>query len=168
VVLCDVSGSVANFAGFTLMLVFALREQFNRVRAFTFVDDIHEVTDRFVPGADPATTMSELAASARYASMWGRTNYGRALTRFHEEHADALTPKTNLLVLGDARSNHSDLALPVVADLVHLARHSWWLNPEHVRNWNTGDSAAAEYGRLVPMVECRNLNQLGEFVHDLA
>jgi uncharacterized protein with von Willebrand factor type A (vWA) domain len=168
VVLCDVSGSVANFASFTLMLVFALREQFNRVRAFTFVDEIHEVTDRFTTGGDPATTMADLAASARYASLWGRTNYGRALTRFHEQYADALTPKTNLLVLGDARSNHTDLALPVVKDLVHAARRSWWLNPEHARNWNTGDSAAREYGRHFAMVECRNLTQLGEFVHDLA
>ena len=168
VVLCDVSGSVANFASFTLMLVFALREQFNRVRAFTFVDEIHEVTDRFDTRGDPAQTMADLAASARYASLWGRTNYGRAFTRFSEEYADALTPRTNLLVLGDARSNHTDLALPVVADLVHAARHSWWLNPEHARNWNTGDSAAREYGRLLAMVECRNLTQLGEFVHDLA
>ncbi len=168
VVLCDVSGSVANFASFTLMLVFALREQFDRVRAFTFVDEIHEVTDRFGTGADPAQTMSELAASARYATLWGRTNYGRAFTRFAEQHADALTPRTNLLVLGDARSNHTDLALPVVEDLVHAARRSWWLNPEHHRSWNTGDSAARDYGRLVPMVECRNLTQLGEFVHDLA
>ncbi len=168
VVLCDVSGSVASFAGFTLMLVFALREQFNRVRAFTFVDEIHEVTDRFDTRADPARTMSELAASARHASLWGRTNYGRAFTRFADQHPDALTPKTNLLVLGDARSNHTDLALPVLADLVHAARHSWWLNPEHARNWNTGDSAVREYGRLVPMLECRNLTQLGDFVHDLA
>ncbi len=168
VVLCDVSGSVANFAGFTLMLVFALREQFNRVRAFTFVDEIHEVTDRFETGRDPAQTMADLAASARHASLWGRTNYGRAFTRFADQYADALTPKTHLLVLGDARSNHTDLALPVVRELVHASRHSWWLNPEHQRNWNTGDSAAAEYGRLVPMVECRNLTQLGEFVHDLA
>ena len=168
VVLCDVSGSVANFASFTLMLVFALREQFNRVRAFTFVDEIHEVTDRFSTRGDPAQTMADLAASARYASLWGRTNYGRAFTRFSDAYGDALTPKTNLLVLGDARSNHTDLALPVVKDLVHAARHSWWLNPEHTRNWNTGDSAAREYGLVMPMVECRNLTQLGEFVHDLA
>jgi uncharacterized protein with von Willebrand factor type A (vWA) domain len=168
VVLCDVSGSVASFASFTLMLVFALREQFNRVRAFTFVDEIHEVTDRFGTGRDPAQAMTDLADSARHASLWGRTNYGRAFTRFAEQHADALGPKANLLVLGDARSNHTDLALPVVEDLVHAARHSWWLNPEHARNWNTGDSAAREYGRLIPMVECRNLTQLGEFVHDLA
>ena len=93
--------------------------------------------------------MAELAASARHATLWGRTNYGRAFTRFADEHPDALTPKTNLLVLGDARSNHTDLALPVVKDLVYAARHTWWLNPEHARNWNTGDSAAREYGRLV-------------------
>ena len=53
-------------------------------------------------------------------------------------------------------------------DLVHAARHTWWLNPEHVRNWDTGDSAASDYARIAPMVECRNLTQLGEFVHDLA
>ncbi|HEX2892472.1 MAG TPA: VWA domain-containing protein [Marmoricola sp.] len=168
VVLCDVSGSVANFAGFTLMLVFALREQFDRVRAFTFVDEIHEVTDRFRPGLDPAETMTALAASAQHASLWGRTSYGRAFTRFAEQHADALTPKTNLLVLGDARSNYSDLAMPVVADLVKSARHAWWLNPEAPHHWGTGDSAAQEYSALMPMVECRNLVQLGQFVHDLA
>ena len=168
VVLCDVSGSVANFASFTLMLVFALREQFDRVRAFTFVDEVHEVTDRFRPGLDPVETLAALAASAQHASLWGRTNYGRAFTRFAEKHPDALTPKTNLLVLGDGRSNYSDLALPVLADLVKSARHAWWLNPESPRHWGTGDSAAHEYAALLPMVECRNLHQLGQFVHDLA
>ncbi len=168
VVLCDVSGSVAGFAGFTLMLVFALREQFERVRAFTFVDDVHEVTDDFARGADPADALARLAASAAHASRFGRTQYGRALTRFAEQHGDALTPRTHLLVLGDARSNYGDLALPVLADLVHAARRSWWLNPEHPRHWGTGDSAAPEYAALLPMVECRNLTQLGEFVHDLA
>ena len=168
VILCDVSGSVANFANFTLMLVFALREHFSRVRAFTFVDEIHEVTDRFRVGADPVEVLAELAASARYASMWGRTSYGRAFTRFAEAHRDALNPRTNLLVLGDARSNYTDLALPVVRDLAAAARHSWWLNPEHRRHWNTGDSAARDYDAIIPMVECRNLTQLGEFVERLA
>lgn len=168
VVLCDVSGSVANFANFTLMLVFALREQFNRVRAFTFVDEIHEVSDRFHPGADPIETMASLAASAQYASLWGRTNYGRAFTRFVELHSDALGPKTNLLILGDARSNYSDLALPVLQQMEHESRHAWWLNPESPRHWNTGDSAARDYAQIVTMVECRNLVQLGDFIHDLA
>lgn len=168
VVLCDVSGSVANFANFTLMLVFALREQFNRVRAFTFVDDVHEVTDRFTVGGDPVQILTELAASAQYASLWGRTNYGRAFTRFEESFAEALTPRTNLLILGDARSNYSDLGLPMLKKMSYDARNSWWLNPESAKHWNTGDSAARDYGAVVPMRECRNLTQLGDFIHELA
>jgi uncharacterized protein len=168
VVLCDVSGSVANFAQFTLMLVYALREQFTAVRAFTFVDQIHEVTDVFRPGADPADVLTELAARTVHAARWGRTNYGRALSTFAEEYAEALGPRSSLLILGDARSNYSDLSLDVLKDLVGRARHAWWLNPEHTRHWATGDSAADTYREVLPMVECRNLAQLSDFVHDLA
>src|SRR4029079_15069028 len=118
--------------------------------------------------ADPVETLASLAASAQHATLWGRTSYGRAFTRFAEQHPDALGPKTNLLVLADSRPNSSDLALPVVAGLVKQARHAWWLNPEATRHWDTGDSAAREYAALMPMVECRNLVQLGQFAHDLA
>ena len=168
VVLCDISGSVANFAQFTLLLVYALRDQFTKVRAFTFVDQVHEVTHHFRPGADVADVMADLAASASHAALWGRTNYGRAFTTFDQQHGDALGPKSALLVLGDARSNYSDLALDTFRGMVDRSRHAWWLNPEHARHWNTGDSAAAAYAEVVSMVECRNLTQLGEFVHDLA
>ncbi|KQY62639.1 vWA domain-containing protein [Nocardioides sp. Root140] len=167
VVLCDVSGSVANFAQFTLLLVFALRDQFTKVRAFTFIDHVHEVTHHFKPGADVVDVMADLAAATSHAALWGRTNYGRAFTKFVEEHADALGPKTSLLVLGDARSNYSDLQLDGFKAMVAQCRNAWWLNPEHARNWGTGDSAAPQYAELVSMVECRNLAQLGEFVHDI-
>jgi uncharacterized protein with von Willebrand factor type A (vWA) domain len=167
VVLCDVSGSVAGFASFTLLLVFALREQFGKVRAFTFVDRVHEVTHHFRPGADPERVLADLAASSAHAARFGRTDYGRAFTELLADHADALGPRTSLLVLGDARSNYSDLALPALRELTGSVRHAWWLNPEHPRHWDTGDSAAGPYREIVPMVECRNLTQLGEFVHDL-
>lgn len=167
VVLCDVSGSVANFAQFTLLLVYALRDQFTSVRAFTFIDHVHEVTHHFRPGADPADVLADLAASTAHAALWGRTNYGRALSKFEETYADALGPKSSLLILGDARSNYSDLHLDVLKRLAGSARHAWWLNPEHRRHWDSGDSAATWYGEIVPMVECRNLTQLGEFVHDI-
>ena len=167
VVLCDVSGSVANFASFTLLLVYALREQFGKVRAFTFVDDVHEVTEEFVPGADLEETLTHLAASARHSSLWGRTDYGRAFVQFREKYPDALGPKSSLLVLGDARSNYTDPRIATLRDMVDASRHAWWLNPEARRQWDTGDSSAREYGEVVPMVECRNLTQLTEFVHDL-
>lgn len=167
VVLCDVSGSVAHFAQFTLLLVHALRDQFTKVRAFTFVDRVVEVTDLFSPGADVVEVMADLTASIEHASLFGRTNYGRAFRDFTTRYPHALNPRSALLVLGDARSNYADLHREELVAMAGAARHSWWLNPEHRRNWDTGDSAASVYGEIVPMAECRNLTQLAEFVKDL-
>jgi uncharacterized protein with von Willebrand factor type A (vWA) domain len=163
-----VSGSVSHFATFTLLLVIALREQFTKVRAFMFVDDIVEVTEIMRPGADLVDTMDELTKAAQYAATIGRTNYGRAFLRFSENFPDAVGPKSSLLILGDARSNYADLKLEVLKELAGRARHSWWLNPEVELQWDVGDSAASPYGSIVPMVECRNLEQLTEFVQRLA
>ena len=166
--LCDVSGSVANFAQFTLLLVFALRDQFQKVRAFTFVDHVHEVTDHFRPGADVAEVMADLAASAAHA---GAVGAHELRPRVHEVRR-ASTPtrwgrSRSLLVLGDARSNYSDLAVPVLRDLAGAARHAWWLNPEHPRHWDTGDSAARRTATWCRWSSAATSPSSREFVHDI-
>ena len=168
VVLCDVSDSVSSFAHFTLLLVYALREQFSKVRAFAFVDEVDEVTRFFSPGGDVLDAITRLTSEADVTWLLGRTDYGRAFDLFAERFPDVVTPRTSLLILGDARSNYGDLALPVFTELAERAKHAYWLNPERRAIWDTGDSRASEYGAIAPMVECRNLAQLGEFVHDLA
>ena len=50
--IADISGSVAAFARFTLMLVYAIQNQFSKVRSFVFIDGIDEVTDYFRPTED--------------------------------------------------------------------------------------------------------------------
>src|SRR5690606_34371066 len=60
VVLCDVSGSVAGFSHFTLLLVQALREQFSKVRVFAFVERTDEVTHLFQPGAELSGVMQRV------------------------------------------------------------------------------------------------------------
>lgn len=168
VVLCDVSESVSSFAQFTLLLVYALREQFTKVRAFAFVDELDEVTRFFTPGGDVLDAVTRLSEEADVTWLLGRTDYGRAFELFAERFPDVVGPRTSLLVLGDARSNYGDLALPVLTELAGRAKHAYWLNPERRAIWDSGDSRATEYGAVVPMAECRNLAQLGEFVRDLA
>ena len=168
VILCDASDSVSSFAHFTLLLTFALREQFTRVRAFAFIDSTDEITRFFAPGVDVADAMARLAAEADLVWISGRSNYGHAFEVFAERYPDAVGPKSSLLVLGDARSNYGDLALPTVRSLVSRARHAYWLNPEPRRTWDTGDSAASAYGELIPMYECRNLAHLAEFIEQIA
>ncbi|MFG2001096.1 VWA domain-containing protein [Spirillospora sp. NPDC048911] len=168
VILCDASDSVSAFAHFTLLLTFALREQFSKVRAFAFIDATDEITKYFAPGTDVVDAMTRMAREADLVWITGRSNYGHAIKVFDEKYADAITPKTSLLVLGDARSNYGELSLPILRRMVDQARHAYWLNPEPRSQWDTGDSAASRYGELVPMYECRNLTQLAEFIEELA
>jgi uncharacterized protein with von Willebrand factor type A (vWA) domain len=167
VVLCDVSESVTSFAHFTLLLVYALREQFSRVRVFAFIDNLDEVTDFFRPGIDLVEAVTHLASAAKVRGWYGRTDYGRAFELFNERHLDSLTPRTSLIVLGDARSNYGDPGLSALRVMAERARRTYWLNPERRSVWDTGDSVAEDVGRIVPMVECRNLAQLSGFVRDL-
>ncbi|PZG20708.1 vWA domain-containing protein [Nonomuraea aridisoli] len=167
VILCDTSDSVSSFAHFTLLLTYALREQFTKVRAFGFVDTVDEITRFFQPGADVVEAMTRLVNEADMV-RFGRTNYGHALERFAERYGDAIGPKTSLLILGDARSNYQPPALDVLRSLAKGCRHTYWLNPEPRQQWDTGDSVASDYGTVVPMYECRNVAQLSAFIETLA
>ncbi len=167
VVFCDVSGSVSSFAHFTLMLTHALREQFSKVRAFAFIDTCDEVTD-YLRSVDIGDAMARIAQNADLVWFDGHSDYGHAFEVFAERYPDAITPKTSLLVLGDARNNHRSAAAPTVRRLVKEARHSYWLNPEPRTYWGSGDSATKTYEPLFDeMVECRNVEQLAEFVQRL-
>lgn len=168
VLLCDLSGSVANFAAFTLMLVQALRDQFTRVRVFAFVEQTREVTDLFsASNADPAAIGQRLREGTARSLWLANTDYGRAFGSFLSRYADALTPGTSVLVLGDARTNYGSPNLPAFAELVGSARAVHWLNPEPKQRWDTGDSVAAQYRQLAGMHECRTLAQLTNLVGSL-
>jgi uncharacterized protein with von Willebrand factor type A (vWA) domain len=167
VVLCDVSGSVAGFSHFTLMLTQALREHFTGVRAFAFVDSTDEVTRFFRPGADVADAVARIGREADVVGFDGHSDYGTAFEVFADRWASAVGPKTSLLVLGDGRTNYRQPGLPVLADLVRRSRSAHWLNPEPRRLWGSGDSAADRYAQVIDMVECRNAAQLAEFVTTL-
>ena len=159
--LCDVSGSVAGFSHFTLLLVQALREQFSRVRVFAFVERADEVTHLFEPGAEPAGVMSRVLREAELVAFDGHSDYGGAFGGFAEHWGDAVGPRSSLLVLGDARTNYRDPNLAVLRRLVGQARHAHWLNPEPRRQWGSGDSAALRYADVLPMHECRTAGPAG-------
>ncbi|MHA6795840.1 vWA domain-containing protein [Pseudonocardia bannensis] len=167
VILCDVSGSVAGFSHFTLLLVQALREQFSKVRVFAFVERADEVTHLFEPGAELSGVMSRVLREAELVAFDGHSDYGGSFGSFAEYWGDAVTPRSSLLILGDARTNYRDPNLTVLRRLVGQARHAHWLNPEPRRQWGTGDSAAMRYADVVPMHECRTAGQLADVVEAL-
>ncbi|MFD9487439.1 VWA domain-containing protein [Streptomyces sp. NPDC059991] len=165
VLLCDVSGSVAGFANFTMLLVQALHDQFSKVRVFAFVNRVDEVTGLLRKGAaDPAGLGDRIAGEAAVTGWHGSSDYGTSLGEFAERHLDAVGPRTAVFVLGDARTNMADPNLPALRRIAERARRVYWLNPEPASQWSTGDSAALAYAQLVEMHVCRNAHQLGGLV----
>jgi len=166
-VICDVSGSVAGFAHFTLMLAYALSEQFTKVRSFAFIDTCDEVTRFFTPGGDVADAVARMSSEAQLVWFDGHSDYGHALETFADRFPDAVGPRTSLLILGDARNNYRATGSATLRGLIAKARHAYWLNPEPSAYWGSGDSVTGAYEDLLEMVEVRNAVQLEEFVQRL-
>ncbi len=169
VILADVSGSVATFARFTMQVVFALSGQFRRVRSFAFIDAIDEVTDFFGPGADFTEAMRRIGTEAGVVWLDGHSDYGNSFKGFTIRFAEAITPKTTVIVTGDARTNYHEPNVAALGEIAASARALYWLNPESSRYWDTGDSVMGAYGAVCDEVhEVRNLRQLSAFVERVA
>ena len=70
----------------------------------------------------------------------GHSDYGHALSDFVERWGKELTPRTTVLVLGDARNNYHSVQAWAIAELARRSRQVWWLNPE--------PAGVLGYGRL--------------------
>lgn len=167
-VIADISGSVAAFARFTLHLVYAISNQFSKVRAFVFIDGIDEVTHFFDGVEDIGHAVHRVNTEADVVWVDGHSDYGHAFEVFFNKWGKDIGPKTTVLILGDARNNYHATQSWVIKEMRHKARHVYWLNPEPASYWNTGDSVVGEYGIHCDGVEeCRNLRQLERFVDKL-
>jgi uncharacterized protein with von Willebrand factor type A (vWA) domain len=168
-VIADISGSVASFARFTLHLVHAISTQFSKVRSFVFIDGIDEVSRFFEHSDDPADAVHRINTEADVIWVDGHSDYGHALSVFWERWGEEVTPRTRVLLLGDARNNYHASQSWVVKELQDRARHVYWLNPEPQAYWNSGDSIVGEYAVFCDdVIECRTLRQLERFVGELA
>ena len=160
VVLADFSSSVAGFSRFTILLLQALQAQFNKVRVFGFVNVCADLTELFA-SAPPGSDLTDEVRDVRDMTRWHKnSDYGSAFADFVEHHLEAVTPRSTVLILGDARSNHTDPRTDALHAIAERARHVIWLNPEPARSWGSGDSEAATYGRTVDMHECSTIGHL--------
>jgi hypothetical protein len=168
-VVADISGSVASFARFTLMFVYAMASQFSKVRSWVFIDGIDEVTRFFHESDDVLEAVHRVNTEADVVWVDGHSDYGHAFEVFHQRHYSEITPKSSIILLGDARNNYHASQTWVVDELRKRGRHVYWLDPEPRSYWDTGDSIVSEYGRYCDGVfECRNLRQLQKFVETVA
>jgi uncharacterized protein len=162
--LCDVSGSVADFAGFTLTLISALADELARTRSFAFVDAVDEITG--VVEASPGVVEPwQILQGGRVIGADGHSDYGAVLREFRDRYGRGLTDRSTLIITGDARNNHRPAGGDVLADIAGRVRAVYWLNPEPRAQWDATDSVLHAYApHCRGVFEVRTLRQLGDAV----
>ena len=167
-VVADISGSVAAFARFTLHLLYAVSNQFSKVRSFVFIDGLDEVTGFFERAEDIGEAVHRVNTEADVVWVDGHSDYGHAFGVFWERYGREIGPRTTVLILGDARNNYHASQSWILKEVEHKARKVFWLNPEPRAYWDTGDSILGEYANHCDgTYEVRNLRQLEGFVENL-
>lgn len=166
-VLADVSGSVIEFAKFTLSLLHAMSQEFSKLRSFAFVDGVDEVSAMLDEAGD-VLDLQRLFTRAKVVWADGHSSYGNVFATFEERYGADLDARSTLLVMGDARNNYRDPGLDPLRRLAGRVRHLYWLNPEPQAGWDTTDSIMRTYAPHCDQVfEVRNLRQLVACVDEI-
>jgi uncharacterized protein len=139
-VICDVSGSVAPYVRFLLLLLYSMKEAIPDLSAYAFsyrlkcVDDLLESLEF---DAAIKKILNEIGL--------GSTSYGQAFSDFKLDHASKIDRRTTIIILGDGRSNYGDPRLDLFREFSARAKRVIWLNPEGRPLWGTGDSVIPRY-----------------------
>ena len=161
--ICDVSGSVANYARFMLMFLSSMDEVMPKVRSFAFSSDLAEVTELF-----NRNKIQDAIAKTLRDYSGGSTDYGQALLDFKRLCLDDIDNRTTIIILGDARNNFGENHTEVLKELYDRSKRVIWLNPESKLAWNTGDSVMRNYSAYVHQAEeCNSLMHLERVVSNL-
>jgi uncharacterized protein with von Willebrand factor type A (vWA) domain len=163
VAICDVSGSVAQVSDFFLLLIHSLHEVVDDVRSFAFSGHLIEVSD-ILDTKSPESAMSEIMSKVGF----GSSDYGGSLVDFEKGWIRTVTPKTTVVVLGDARTNNLDPRADILRTISERSKRLVWLNPEGRMAWGWGDSEMPRYAAFCSVVrQCATAKQLERAVSDI-
>ncbi len=167
VALCDVSRSVQRTVRFLLLFLYSLNKTVIDIRSFVFCSDLAEVTDVFSKYRIEEA-LERLQTGAEIPVLMGRTDYDRSFRDFRENHLDAVTRKTTVLIIGDARNNYADTDIDNLKTIYRRCKKLIWLNPDIPSYWGSGDSEIKKFMPYCHMVrECNTLTHLERLVGSL-
>jgi len=167
VLLCDVSGSMANYSLFTLQLLYGMQQAIEKMESFLFGTDLERITPYF---EEKNQDFSQILLRIRENSFqWrGGTALGASLNTFFRRWANTVDNKTTVIIISDGATRDPDAALVYLKRLEEQAKSLLWLNPKRKEEWEINPSKIFQENFL--MLECRNIQQLeravtNEFFH---
>jgi uncharacterized protein with von Willebrand factor type A (vWA) domain len=163
--ICDVSTSMRAVVEFLLRMIYELQDQVASAHSFAFIDDLESVDEDFAE--NPPDVAIEIVLT-RLRPGYYNTDLGNSLNTLMMRHAGTIDHRTTVIFVGDGRNNYNNPRLDLMDQIKRRSKRVIWLNPEHPRQWGTGDSdmlAYLPYAAAVHRVS--NLAELAEAVDKL-
>ena len=89
--------------------------------------------------------MERIGREADLVWFDGHSDYGHSFEAFADKYMDAITPKTSLLILGDARTNYRNPAAETVARMVKQVPPACWFHPQPKAQVGSGASSTTTH-----------------------
>lgn len=142
VLICDVSGSVAQYVRFLLLFLYCLRDVVPNLHSYAFSARLKDIGPLL---SDDLGRFDQSMDRVMKEVGWGSTDYGQALSDLKVDHWSVIDRQTTIIVLGDGRSNYGDPRMDLFEEAAARAKRVVWLNPESKALWGTGDSEMHRY-----------------------
>ncbi len=139
---CDVSTSMRAVVEFLLHLIYELQDQVASAHSFAFIDDLESITEDFAEHPPEAAIQIVLT---RLHPGYYNTDLGNSLNTLMQRYAGTVDHRTTVIFVGDARNNYNNPRLDLMDQIKRRSKRVIWLNPEHPRQWGTGDSDMLAY-----------------------
>ncbi|MDA8227751.1 MAG: VWA domain-containing protein, partial [Desulfitobacterium hafniense] len=161
--LCDVSASMARYAGFILHFVYGLSSVVDNIESFVFSEDLDRITSAFEQDQSFATTMADIMNQSR--ELGRGTDLNLALTKLLKNHGQLLTKKRIIIIVSDTKTLAPDKAASQLADIQARVREIIWLNTLPKRDWKSSKAIDLFRNNCV-MFECYTLAHLEKVIHN--
>ncbi len=139
VLVCDMSTSMRNVVDFFLRIVYELQDQVSSAHSFGFVSDLGNIGEDFAEHPPDEAIEAVLSRPDLQAGYYS-TDLGNSLNTLMLHHAGTIDHRTTVIFVGDGRNNYRNPRLDLMDQIKRRSKRVIWLNPEHPRQWGTGDS----------------------------
>jgi uncharacterized protein with von Willebrand factor type A (vWA) domain len=150
---------------FLLRMIYELQDQVASAHSFAFIDDLESISEDFAE--NPPDVAIDVVLT-RLRPGYYNTDLGNSLNTLMMQHAATIDHRTTVIFVGDGRNNYNNPRLDLMDQIKRRGKRVIWLNPEHPRQWGTGDSDMLAYLPFATAVHrVSNLAELAEAVDKL-
>lgn len=159
--ICDVSGSMARYAGFVLQFTYGLASVTEEIESFIFSEDVERITEKIKGSKSFEETMADII---NRSEDWGRgTDINRAFTVIAERYKYLLTEETFVIIVSDTKSLNAEKAALRLREVKKKVKDVVWLNTLPRKAW-ADTRTTVLFRRHSRMFECNTLAHLDKIM----